>query len=42
MLRHDTRARHSPPPGITGLGGGRVGSVVGGHSVTPGSLNDTP
>jgi hypothetical protein len=33
---------NSPLPGITGLGGGRVGAVVLSKYVTPGSVNATP
>ena len=34
---------NTPLPGITGLGGGRVGAlVISPHSVTPGTWNDTP
>lgn len=33
---------NTPLPGITGLGGGRIGAVAVSRYITPGSLNDTP
>jgi hypothetical protein len=33
---------NSPLPGITGLGGGRIGAVLVSRFITPGSLNSTP
>ena len=38
----ETPGPNSPLPGITGPGGGRVGAVVLGRSVTPGTTTSTP